>query len=47
MTASSVRANTVKLGDGAVKGKDREDPNVTSHWGQRMAATFTKANSQE
>lgn len=24
--------------------EDREGPNVRSHWGQRMAATFTKAN---
>lgn len=27
--------------------KDREGPSVRSHWGQRMAATFTKANSLE
>lgn len=27
--------------------KDREGPSVRSHWGQRMAATFTKANSPE
>lgn len=34
-------------GDEAVRRMDREDPNVMSHWGQRMAATFSEANSQE
>lgn len=27
--------------------KDREGPNVRSHWGQTVAATSTKANSAE
>lgn len=30
-----------------MRGKDREGPNVRSHWGQTVAATFTKANSAE
>lgn len=34
-------------GDGGVRKEDRVNLSVRSHWGQRMAATFTKANSPE
>lgn len=34
-------------GNAGVRIKDREGPSVRSHWGQTMAATFTKANSPE
>lgn len=30
-----------------MRGADREGPSVRSHWGQRVEATFTKANSPE
>ncbi len=32
---------------GGARWKHGEGPSVRSHWGQRMAATFTKANSPE
>lgn len=41
------RGRSLWGGDGWVRRKDREGPSVRSHWGQGMAATFTKPNSPE
>ena len=43
----SVLASVGKRGRRSMRRKDREGPSVRSHWGQGMAATFTKANSPE